>query len=103
VTTHRRYYFEVPRDEGHQRALELLQHACQTRWWFNEPEVSGAGFEILAFAFTVSARDQWWAHSRAMDLAVSVCKAVGVGSKDMPVPIWEPLAPHSNRGHRVPR
>lgn len=103
MTTHRRYYFEQPKAQGHDRALDLLQHACETWWWFNEPEVGGQDFGLLTFSFTVSARDQWWAHTRAMQLAQRVFQAVGVGIKDMPDPIWEPLAPHDNRGRfRVP-
>jgi hypothetical protein len=104
VTTHRRYYFEKePAAAGHDVALRLLQHACETWWWFNEPEVTGLGFERLCFSFTVSARDQWWAHTRAMRLAEKVWQAVGVSPAQMPDPIWEPLAPHDNRGRfRVP-
>ena len=103
MTTHRRYYFEKATPAGHDKVLSMLQHACESYWWFNEPEVSGAEYGVLAFAFTVSARDQWWAHDRAMGLAERAFRAVGVAVREMPDPIWEPLAPHNNRGHRVPR
>ncbi len=104
MTTHRRYFFEAPGTGGHDTVLRLLQHACQSHWWFNEPEVSGEQFGALAWSVTVSARDQWWAHTRAMNLATSVFRAIGVPPKQIPVPLWEPLAPHTNRGRfRVPR
>lgn len=104
MTTHRRYYFEVAKPDGHDEVLRRLRHACETYWWYNEPDVSGQDFGVLALSFTVSARDQWWAHSRAMKLATTALMAVGVSLKDMPDPIWEPLAPHSNRGrYRVPQ
>jgi hypothetical protein len=104
MTTHRRYFFEAERSDGHDTVRRLLNHACERYWWFNEPQVSGAEFGALSWSVTVSARDQWWAHTRAMALATSVFRAIGVSAKDMPVPLWEPLAPHTNRGrYRVPR
>lgn len=80
------------------KVLGILQHACETHWWFNEPEAQGA-----EFSFTVSARDQWWAHRRAMELAERVYRGLKLGPAAIPVPLWEPLAPHTNRGRfRVP-
>ena len=108
MTTHRRYTFL---DEGtlgsvantHRKVLATLQHACETSWWFNEPEVLGEEFGKLSFSFTVSARDQWWAHQRAMNLAERVYRGLKLGPAAVPVPLWEPLAPHTNRGRfRVP-
>jgi hypothetical protein len=101
VTTHRRYTFldSSPRDPG--KVLGILQHACETSWWFNEPQVLGE--DTLTFSFTVSGRDQWWAHKRAMDLAERVYRGLKLGPAAIPVPLWQPLAPHTNRGRfRVP-
>ena len=105
MTTHRRYYFEHPGEmkTGHSKVLAVLQHHCETSWWFNEPVVEGQPFDRLSFAFTVSARDQWWAHKRAMNLATQCYRALGMWEKDVPVPMWEALEPHMNRGRwRVP-
>jgi hypothetical protein len=104
VTTHRRYYFETERAQDHDRVLAILRHACEAYWWFNEPEVHGAEHGVLSWSVTVSARDQWWAHQRIMKLATNVFQAVGVAPSSMPEPLWEPLAPHTNRGrYRVPK
>jgi hypothetical protein len=105
MTTHRRYTFLDDRTDppGHAKVLGILQHACERHWWFNEPEVQGKEFERLSFSFTVSARDQWFAHKRAMDLAERVYRGLGLGPSYVPIPLWEPLAPHDNRGRfRVP-
>ena len=104
MTTHRRYTFlDEARSEGHNRVLAILQHACETTWWFNEPVVGGLDEGVLTFSFTVSARDQWWAHHRAMQLAERVYRGIRLGPAAIPVPLWEPLAPHTNRGRfRVP-
>lgn len=107
MTTHRRYTFldEVTTGTAcHPKVLAILQHACETSWWFNEPEVQGQDEGTLSFSFTVSARDQWWAHRRAMQLAERVYRgALRMGPAAVPVPLWAPLAPHTNRGRfRVP-
>lgn len=106
MTTHRRYWFDNPGEWApgdYAKVLGTLQHACEVYWWFNEPEVMGQQFDRLTFSFTVSARDQWWAHRRAMGLAGDCYHALGKWEKDIPVPMWEPLEPHSNRGRwRVP-
>lgn len=104
MTTHRRYTFldESGRAEP-TRVLNILQHACETKWWFNEPEVQSMEGGGLQFGFTVSARDQWWAHRRAITLAERVYRGLKLGPAAVPVPLWEPLAPHTNRGRfRVP-
>lgn len=106
MTCHRRYYFEDPGTwlGGHDLVLAILQHACEACWWFNEPQVAGQGLNRLAFSFTVSARDQWWAHKRAVNLALNCYIALGKWEQDVPTPMWEPLEPHTNRGRfRVPR
>ncbi len=101
MTTHRRYYFNPPGEwthGGHQRILEVLQQACERYWWFKEPEVQGEPFGRLSFGFTSSGRDQWWCHERAMRLATDCFYAIGLREPIIPVPLWEPLAPHTNRG-----
>lgn len=105
MTTHRRYTFLDSRPDpgGHDQVLANLNHACERHWWFNEPEVQGKEFGRLSFSFTVSARDQWFAHKRAMGLAERVYRGLGLGPRSVPVPMWEALAPHDNRGRfRVP-
>ena len=89
MTTHRRYSFVHPgsKDTGHDTVLQVLQRACEQHWWYREPEVEGLPFARLVFSFTVSGRDQWWTHHRALKLATD-CE-----------PEWEPLAPHTNRGY----
>lgn len=107
MTSHRRYYFEDPGQwtpESYNQVLAVLQHACEVCWWFNEPEVYGQDYERLCFSFTVSARDQWWAHKRAMKLAGDCYVALGKWDGIVPTPMWEALEPHTNRGRfRVPR
>ena len=106
MTCHRRYYFEHPEEitTGHSKVLAMLQHACETDWWYNDPKVEGQPFNRLSFSFTVSARDQWWAHRRAMRLAEACCVTIGLSVRKVPEPMWESLEPHSNRGrYRTPR
>jgi len=105
VTTHRRYAFQHPGEwrEGHGKVLEVLERACEQYWWYRDPEVSGLPFRRLAFAFTVSGRDRWWSHHRAMKLATDVYYVLGMNENSVPEPEWEPLAPHTKRGRwRVP-
>jgi hypothetical protein len=106
MTCHRRYYFEHPEEitTGHSKVMNMLQHACETDWWYNEPTVEGQPFNRLSFSFTVSARDQWWAHRRAMRLAEACYVSMGMSVRKVPEPMWESLEPHSNRGrYRTPR
>lgn len=106
MTTHRRYYFNPPGEwtaGGHQKIQEMLQRACERFWWFNEPEVQGEPFGRLSFSVTVSGRDQWFVHTRAMRLAVDCFYAIGFNEKTVPEPMWETLEPHTNRGrYRIP-
>lgn len=107
MTTHRRYNYQYPKqwtESGrHAQIKQLLQHACEKYWWFNEPEVTGEPLGYLSFSFTVSARDQWWCHRRAMRLATDCFYAIGMTEQDMPEPVWETLEPHTNRGrYRIP-
>jgi hypothetical protein len=100
MTTHRRYSFvhPVPQD-GHEIVLRVLTTACEEHWWYREPHVEGQPFGRLSFSFTVSGRDRWWTHHRAMVLAVDCYYALGLREQDVPEPDWEALAPHMNRGH----
>jgi hypothetical protein len=101
MTTHRRYYFNPPGEwtqGGHSRILEKLEQACEHFWWFRDPEVQGEPFGRLSFSFTASGRDQWWCHKRAMTLAIDCFYAIGFKEPVVPVPAWEPLAPHTQRG-----
>jgi len=105
VTTHRRYSFQHPveRRTGHELVLQVLERACGLHWWYREPEVTGMPFARLSFAFTVSGRDQWWAHRRAMLLAEACYRSLMLGPKSIPEPMWEVLEPHTNRGrYRTP-
>jgi hypothetical protein len=108
MPTTRRYYFEHPgawdREDGYQVAAEVLAHQCERRWWYNEPVVQGQPFGRLAFAFTVTGEDAWQAHKRAMGVACAIYRRLGLAARDVPVPVWETLAPHTNRGRfRVPK
>jgi hypothetical protein len=80
----------------------ILETACMRQWWYTDPMVEGEPYNRMTFAFTVSARDQWWCHRRAIKLAARVCAVINM--KPMPEPIWQALPPHMNRGQlRVPR
>ena len=81
--------------------FEILAKGCEEHVWYSEPEVGGAEFERMAFSFTVTAPDRWWCHRLALRLADRACFWMGM---PVPVPEWEALAPHTNRGYgRVPR
>lgn len=105
MTTTRRYLFRYPhrvREWSHTVALERLQEACQLHHWYRDPEIEGEPYGFLGFSFTVTGRDQWWCHRRAMDLAEKVCWNV-LPVASIPEPTWENLPPHTNRGrNRVP-
>jgi hypothetical protein len=105
LTTQRRYSFVDPRTltEGHETVARILGTACERHWWYQEPVVEGLPFGRLVFSFTVSGRDRWWVHRRAMILARDCYYALGQTERDVPEPDWESLAPHMNRGRwRVP-
>jgi len=72
----------------------MLAYWCEREWWYTQPTVSDR-----AFSFTVSARDQWFCHNRAMRLAGYCCLQLRLG---IPEPVWGVLPPHENRGrHRA--
>lgn len=96
MTTHRQYTFTTALEKGHEAAARILTAACDSKWWFNDPLVSERG--ALVLQFEVCARDQWWAHRRATDLAVDAIYAAGGNESDVPVPEWLKLPPHTNRG-----
>lgn len=99
MTTHRRYFFVHPQEwtgGRHDKVRQILESSVNEYWWFSDPHVEGAPFNRMSFSFTVSARDQWFAHRRAMHLAERVCRAIKL--KPVPEPAWEPLEPHMNRG-----
>lgn len=102
MTTTRRYSFHHPgswdRPEGYAKALRVLQAAQRSHWWYQDGEVQGEPYQRLAIGFTVSGRDQWWCHRRAMSLAIDCFYAMGLTEQDVPVPVWETLEPHTNRG-----
>jgi hypothetical protein len=105
VTTYRRYSFLHPGKypEGHEKVLATLQRACEHHWWYSDPHVEGKPYERLSFSFTVAGRDQWFAHKRALKLAVDCYYVLGMAERQVPEPDWESLAPHTNRGRwRVP-
>lgn len=103
MTTHRRYYFAEPgpwEHGGHEKVLTYLRQECEQHWWFNEPTVEGAPYNRLSFSFTVSGRDQWWVHVRAMKLAEDVYWHVLSRPKArIPTPAWETL---EGDRHQVP-
>lgn len=97
MTTYRRYTFHTLLEGGHEIASLVIWDHIIKHWWFRDPLVSHEG--PLEFSFTVGARDQWWAHQRAMGLAMNVVYAAGGRAKDVPLPTWEKLPPHTNRGY----
>jgi hypothetical protein len=76
----------------------VLERWCERKWWYQEPEVEGFPFGRLVVTFTVSGRDQWWCHSRAMFMILKCYRAIHLKLADVPEPDWETLAPHDNRG-----
>lgn len=105
MSTHRRYSFlhPGPRDTGHVEVLRVLEAAVLQHHWYQDPVVDGQPFGRLGFSFTVTGRDRWWAHHRAMKLAVDCYYAMGLNETLVPEPDWEALAPHTKRGRwRVP-
>ena len=103
MTTYRRYCFigvGTWPEATYDKAREVLERWCERRWWYTEAEVEGAPFGRLVLTFTVAGRDQWWCHSRAMWLAVRIYRSTKIPRDQWPVPTWENLAPHDNRGRR---
>lgn len=108
MTTYRRYRFTYDGvwgwDEGHDTVARVLQRRVDKYWWYTDPVVEGEAFKRLSFTFTVAGRDKWWCHRRAMDLAMTCYMAMSLSPRLVPVPTWEVLPPHRNRGRsRVPK
>jgi hypothetical protein len=97
MTCRRKYVFTFPVEVGHAHMRTQLYKACQDHWWYSEPEVRGNGLGVLQVEFNVAARDQWWAHKRAIRLVELAFHGLGI---DIPIPTpeWYPLPPHENRG-----
>ena len=93
MTCLRRYTFTFLGDSGHSQVFHNLQAACDERTWLRDPEVRGRGLGVVQVVFLVSARDQWWAHKRAMTVMTEAAWPM-----DVAVPEWENLPPHMNRG-----
>lgn len=102
MPTTRQYRFEHDgpwgHDEGHAEVLAVLQRRCDKYWWYTDPYVQGEAFRRLVFGFTVTARDKWFCHTRAMRLAAAVYMSLSLSPKLIPTPTWEVLPPHTNRG-----
>lgn len=99
MTTHRRYFFthQGPWDGGgHTKVAEILTQACSEHWWYRDPQVNGEPYNRMIIIFTVSGRDQWWCHRRALKLAEQCSRAIGM---KVPEPTWWSLPPHTNRGY----
>lgn len=94
MTCHRRYTFTFPGGDAHTKVLQELERQCEQYWWYSEPCVRGQGLGVMQVEFQVAARDQWWAHTRAMKLM-----AAAVWPHEVPTPEWETLPPHTNRGY----
>lgn len=108
MTTTRRYRFEHDgvwaHDEGHATVAHVLARRCDRYWWYCAPAVEGEAFRRLIVSITVSGRDQWWCHQRAMNLASAVYMSMSLSPKLVPTPTWEVLPPHGNRGRfRIPK
>lgn len=93
MTCHRKYTFEfqaTPSGFNRSRVMGKLEAACEAKWWFNSPTVEVG--DLMTVTIQVVGRDQWWAHRRVMDLMDMV-------GYDVPIPTWETLPPHRNRGY----
>lgn len=96
MTTHRRYTFvhSPAESDWAVRVVGKLTRAADDYWWFADPEVDLVADE-LTFSIVVTGRDQWFAHKRVMALAEDICWPLKI---PVPVPVWEVLPPHTNRG-----
>lgn|SRR5678815_115574 len=102
MTTHRRYTFtpgKLAVEDDFETVRIILNRRCKQYWWFNDPELNGEALGIMSFSFTVSARDQWWCHRRAMKLAGACYLALGLSEARIPEPTWTTMPVHTNRGY----
>lgn len=107
MTTTRRYTFAYDgvwaHEEGWDTVEAVLERRCGRHWWYRDPVVEGEPFQRLIFHVTVSARDKWFCHTRAMRLAGVVFMAMSLSPRLVPTPTWVALPPHANRGrNRAP-
>ena len=102
MTTTRLFSFEHPGKwtdpEAYAKARRVLRAAQADSWWYREAQVQGDPYERLVLLLVVSGRDQWWCYHRARKFAVDCYYAMGLTEADVPMPTWEPLEPHTNRG-----
>lgn len=101
MTTWRRYSFEWPgawKRGRYDHMRRRLKQVSESFWWYEDAQLEGEPFGALSVVFTVAARDQWWANRRAYVLAEAVFSEAGISLKKIPVPSWEKLEPHTNRG-----
>lgn len=101
MTTHRRYYFthEGQWPQEYEKLRDELGRQCARNWWYNNPEVLGEALGVLEWRVTVSGEDQWRVHKRAIALARTLYAVSGLRPESIPVPVWETLPPHTNRGY----
>jgi hypothetical protein len=91
-------------EEGWDTVEAVLERRCGLHWWYRDPVVEGEPFRRLIFSVTVTGRDRWFTHTRAMRLAEAIYMSLSLSAKLVPTPTWEVLPPHMNRGrNRVPR
>lgn len=102
MTTCRRYHFIHPGSwsdpGGYQAVVDVLSYMEEQHTWIEESEVRGESLGVLQFSYIIYGRDQWITHRRAMQVATHCYRSLGLSRKDVPVPVWAPLAPHKNRG-----
>lgn len=102
MTTCRRYHFVHPGSiedlDAHKTIADVLSYLEERNDWLVESEVRGQSLGVLQFSYTVYGRDQWITHRRAMRVAATCYKNIGLHRRDIPTPFWAPLDPHTNRG-----
>lgn len=96
------YHFVHPtpwtQEGGHDAVRRVLDFLCDKYWWYEAGEVRGEALGLMQFSFRVTGEEQWRAHKRAMILAACVYRNLGLHRRDVPVPLWRTLPPHTNRG-----
>lgn len=102
MTTCRRYHFIYPgswsEPDAYKTVVDVLSYMEEEHTWITESEVHGESLGVLQFSYIIYGRDQWITHRRAMQVATTCYRNIGLSRKDVPTPIWAPLSPHRNRG-----